>query len=253
MQRSLHGILLGCALAMASIIGLAEPPAPPLALVQDWLLLLGPFPPQGSQEAGSDLAVLLWLQNTRTLEDVARAERGVLISLDSFADVLGRPVEASHFPLTTALLDQASLDLREVLDPLKRHYQRPRPYHSHPVLVPVVVREASHSYPSGHATRGALYAAILAEFVPRQRERLLERGLRLGNDRALAGVHWPTDIQAGQQLGAAFGRAWLEMADHQTLIQAALAAEWAAGAQCQASPPIGPRASRPLPFSRPAG
>jgi acid phosphatase (class A) len=227
MQRSLHRTLWACALAMAWFTpGLARAQASTVALAHDWLVLLGPFPQQESPEAGSDLAVLLWLQRTRTAEDVARAERGVLISLDSFADVLGRPVDVSRFPLTTALLEKASLDLRTVLDPLKRHFQRPRPYHSHPILVPVVVKEVSHSYPSGHATRGALYGAILAELIPQQRALILERGYRLGHDRALAGVHWPSDIYAGQQLGTTFGKAWLALADHQERLRAALAAEW---------------------------
>lgn len=227
MQRTLHRILLSSALAIAwPTPGRTIVPETSPALAQDWQVLLGPYPQAESPEAHADLAVLLWLQKARTLEEVARAERGVLISLASFSDVVGRPVEAARFPLTTALLDQASQDLRAVLDPLKHHYQRMRPYHSHPVLVPVVVREASHSYPSGHATRGALYAALLAEMVPGQRHLILERGLRLGHDRALAGVHWPTDVDAGQKLGAAFGRAWLEAAGHRERLQAALAAEW---------------------------
>lgn len=229
MQLTLHRILLSCALVGAWTLPTgAKAPEASIAPAQDWRVLLGPFPAQESPEARSDLAVLLWLQKTRTQEDVARAGRGVFISLDSFADVLERPVDASRFPLTTALLDKASEDLRAVLDPLKRHFQRPRPYHSHPILVPAVIKEATASYPSGHATRGALYAAILAELVPQQRGLVLERGLRLGHDRALAGVHWPSDVDAGQRLGTAFGKAWLALPDHRGRLLAALAAEWGA-------------------------
>ena len=192
----------------------------------DWRALVGPYPMPGSGGAERDLAVLLYLQQTRTLEDVGRARAGIMIGMSSFADLLDREVDPGRFPHTLAVLDKANNDLRSVLDPLKQHYLRPRPYSSHSELVPAVEKEASHSYPSGHATRGVLYAAILAEFHPERQALLLARGHRLGNDRAVGGIHWPSDVHAGQQLGAAFAKAWLAVPDHRHIVNAAVKAEW---------------------------
>jgi hypothetical protein len=232
MKRSLLKPVLFCAmvaawgfpgLAMVQETSVLEPS---LLVEGDWKALVGPYPLPGSGGTERDLAVLLYLQQSRTLEDIGRAQAGIRIAMTSFADLLDREADPGHFPLTLAVLDRANSDLRGVLDPLKWHYLRPRPFSSHAELVPAIEKEASHSYPSGHATRGVLYAAILAEFQPGQQALLLARGHRLGNDRAVGGVHWPSDVHAGQQLGTAFAKAWLAMPDHRHLVKTAAEAEW---------------------------
>ena len=57
------------------------------------------------------------------------------------------------------------------------------------------------NYPSGHSTRATLYAEVLAEVFPDQRQELLERGREIGWDRVIAGVHYPSDVSAGRVLG----------------------------------------------------
>jgi acid phosphatase (class A) len=84
----------------------------------------------------------------------------------------------------------------------------------------------SPSYPSGHATRGLAYAAVLAELVPERREALLERGRQVGVDRVIGGVHWPSDIEAGQRLGAALVEIWLADPANRRNVDETRAAEW---------------------------
>jgi hypothetical protein len=227
----LKPILIGLLVAAWGFPGLAmvqeaAVPEPCLQVDSDWKALVGPYPQPGSGGAERDLAVLIYLQQTRTLEDVGRARAGIRIAMSTFADLLDREADPARFPLTLAVLDQANNDLQGVLGSLKQHYLRPRPFSSHPELVPAIEKEASHSYPSGHATRGVLYAAILAEFHPERQDLLLARGHRLGNDRAVGGVHWPSDVRAGQQLGAAFAKAWLAVPGHRHLVRTAAEAEW---------------------------
>ena len=234
MKRSILNPILFCVLVAAwgfpglALVHETAAQEPRLLVDFDWRALVGPYPQPGSGGAERDLAVLLYLQQTRTLEDIGRARAGIMIAISSFADLLERKVDPDRFPRTLAVLDKANQDLRSVLDPLKQHYLRPRPFSSHPELIPAIEKEASHSYPSGHATRGVLYAAILAEFQPERRALLLARGHRLGNDRAVGGVHWPSDVHAGQQLGAAFAKAWLAVPDHRQIVDAAVKAEWEA-------------------------
>ncbi|HET9555477.1 MAG TPA: phosphatase PAP2 family protein, partial [Anaeromyxobacteraceae bacterium] len=103
---------------------------------------------------------------------------------------------------------------------------RPRPYEASAQVAPIVERERSASFPSGHATRGALFAALLAELAPGGRAALLRRGAEIGEDRVIAGVHYPSDVAAGQRLGEALARALLAEPAFRAALEAARAAEW---------------------------
>lgn len=59
----------------------------------------------------------------------------------------------------------------------------------------------SPSYPSGHATVGAMMAILLAQMVPERHEALFALGWEMGEDRVVSGVHFPSDVEAGRVLG----------------------------------------------------
>jgi len=221
---------LTLALALAPLAparAMLQEPAAAESVAPDWHAVIGPHPLPGSPEYDGDLAVLLWLQRSRTAQEVARAGAGCRQGLDTFQAVLGSRCEPSARPKTAALLDKAGHDVRQVLDPLKKHYFRPRPFVSHAVLTPAVPPEDTPSYPSGHATRGVVYAHILAELEPARKVQVLEWGHLLGNDRALGGVHWPSDVKAGQALGAAYAAFWMAREENRLLLAEVRAAEWA--------------------------
>jgi len=54
--------------------------------------------------------------------------------------------------------------------------------------------------------RGILWASLLSEVFPGQRDSLMARGKQIGDDRFLAGMHYPSDVAAGQKLGAEIAR-----------------------------------------------
>jgi len=56
----------------------------------------------------------------------------------------------------------------------------------------------SGSYPSSHATRGQLTAIILANMVPEKSAQIYARGREYGENRIVAGVHFPSDIEGGR-------------------------------------------------------
>ena len=61
----------------------------------------------------------------------------------------------------------------------------------------------SYSYPSGHATFGALWARALADADPADATRITAFGRSVGDNRIACGVHYPSDVAAGQKLADA--------------------------------------------------
>jgi hypothetical protein len=88
----------------------------------------------------------------------------------------------------------------------KRYFARARPYHYLPKLVPatnapVIGRPPHPAYPSGHATMSFLYAHLCAECIPKGKDAFFRLATRISLNRELAGVHFPSDTQAGIVLG----------------------------------------------------
>ena len=189
---------------------------------------IGAFPAVGSDEGKADLAIVLWHQRTRTAPEVQRALSEVKLGLGAYASAMGMPLDAGRYPKTVALIDKVGKDIKAVTDGLKVHFMRPRPYQADPRVQPAIEREASPSYPSGHATRGLVYAMVLADLAPDRRDALLAQGRLVGVDRVIGGVHYPSDIEAGQRLGHKLAEMWLADPQNRSLVEGVRATEWAA-------------------------
>ena len=221
-QRRLAPILasilvLGAGLAPLRAQGaaVAAPQAP------DYAALIGPFPQPGSDAAKADLAILLWLQQSRTPDQVRRTQAEVAMPLALFSEVTGKDLASPAFARTRALADDMQMAIRQATGGLKRHFARVRPYLAHPEIQPAIALESSYSYPSGHSSWGMAQATLLAMLEPQRREAILERGRLVGYDRALGGVHYPSDVRAGQLLGSTCAQAWLaEPAQQKRLAEA---------------------------------
>lgn len=233
-RSSFVALALACATALP-----AAQPAPASAAVPvepDWLAVVGLYPGLGTGEGQGELAVLTWLQQVRTPDQVSQAVAESHLTFGCWADVLtsthalgsnrGGGIELADFPMTEALLVQAQQDLQPVLTSLQAIYARPRPYVADPRLTPALPADPSLSYPSTHATVGALYAQIIAQFQGSNRAAIEARGNQLGNDRVTVGLHYPSDVTAGQRLGKAFASYWIDQPGNSQLIKAACAAEW---------------------------
>ena len=171
--------------------------------------------------------IMEWLQHARTQKDVARAQGENHPGLGCFWDVLPADPSLVSRPITVALLDQARRELQPIVTSMQNLYARPRPFVTYPGLTPAITPvSTTPSYPSGHAAMGVVYAQILAQFRPASAEAIRERGRLLGDDRTMAGVHWPSDVQAGQHLGRAFAAWWINQPENRAAIIACCAAEW---------------------------
>ncbi len=173
--------------------------APPVNLMR---LLPAPYA-AGSPQAREELDRMLTIQAERSPELAARARADANASVYRFADALG--AEASfapeHLPRVTALFTQVLEREAAVVEVGKNGFARVRPCRAEPRLKPVVPCPSSGSYPSGHAAFGWAAALVLADLVPERRAAILARASEYAWNRVIAGVHYPTDVEAGRITG----------------------------------------------------
>jgi acid phosphatase (class A) len=130
--------------------------------------------------------------------------------------------DGSH-PRTHELM-YVAYRLSIVLYPFKVRYNRARPAQLSPTLRPLAL-PGHPSYPSGHGFQGWMVALVLAEVRPDARAALLALGERIGVNRVIAGVHYPSDIKAGHRLAEQMLEIAREGKQFQELLAAAKA-EW---------------------------
>jgi acid phosphatase (class A) len=206
-RRVFAGILLG-ALLMLQV-------AAPFALLAeeayltpghpDGIALLPPPPEVGSAEAAADLLEARAVCKGRTPEEEARAKKDASLSFSIFEPAIGPIFQQGKLPKTEALMKKVKAEIGETINIPKDHWKRMRPYQVDPELASGMT-EKSYSYPSGHSTRGTVYALVLAEIFPDKKDAILETGRTIGWDRVLIGMHFPTDVFAGRVLGKAIVR-----------------------------------------------
>ncbi len=156
-----------------------------------------PGPPAlHSPESDQDFATLETLQKNRTAAECARAkEEQSLINPARFFQEPRGPLTEAEAQATLPFINEAMEKSRQVLWDAKNFWSRPRPYITDKKLHPCVKLENSSAYPSGHSGTGELVARILSDVFPSKKEALLARGVEIGQDRLIGGVHHPSDVR----------------------------------------------------------
>jgi acid phosphatase (class A) len=161
--------------------------------------LLAPAPDPASNTQKADLAAVFEAQKTRTQTQVEQAVGDNALSIYRFADILGPDFSAERLPKLDAFFKRVFNDSRILVLTSKDVWDRPRPYVVSTQVETVGERpKAPGSYPSGHAIFGYLSAILLANMVPEKAAALYARGYQYGANRVIAGVHFPTDLEAGR-------------------------------------------------------
>ena len=200
------GVSAAMVIGLAVSLALAADTAP---AKRSWLkksaidvpALLPPPPKADSAEVREELALLEKLQQSRTPEDVARCSAEVKLTMAAFQSVMGDNFTAENLPTVNALLEDAAGNSKSFSKVAKATFNRVRPALADSKLKPAVEPDDEPSYPSGHSTRGMIFAIILAELEPGKKADLLARGQEIGFDRVIAGCHYPSDVAAGRVLG----------------------------------------------------
>jgi membrane-associated phospholipid phosphatase len=111
-----------------------------------------------------------------------------------------------------AALNIAIADVGVACWEAKFHYWYIRPPQLDPELKTVFPAPNHPSYPAAHGCFSTAAATVVAATFPRDRDRLLAFGKEAAEARVWAGIHYRTDIDAGQELGRKVGERTLDRA-----------------------------------------
>ena len=166
-------------------------------------ILLPPPPEEGSAAAKAELAELDRIQQRRSQEAFARADRDFRTRNGTiFAAAIGPGFDLDKLPVTAKLLDDVQKDEDAAASLAKNYFHRTRPWIVDPALNSCSKDDDPHSaYPSGHATMAYAMAVVLASLVPQKAQPIMARAADYAENRLVCGMHRRRDIQAGQVLG----------------------------------------------------
>jgi acid phosphatase (class A) len=168
--------------------------------------LLGDPPAVGSAVQQVELAHILELQAARTPAEEKRCQDEVAVTVFGFTDAIGPWFTEKNLPITAQVMNDAYAQSKVFSKSAKAIWNRQRPPYDDARIKPCVSLDTDGSYPSGHATRSMVWAHLLIAMFPDRTEAILARANQIGDDRVLAGVHFPSDVAAGKILGTEIAR-----------------------------------------------
>jgi acid phosphatase (class A) len=180
----------------------------------DLVRFLAPPPALGSDVMKQDLSELHRLESLRTPAQVNQAQADVRITVFRFADSLDTArFKDAPLPITAKFFERILATTEGIYGKAKQTFQRPRPFLVDSTLHPALDKPSTYSYPSGHSLSGNIIAIVLADIVPEKKAAIFARGWLFAQARALGGVHYPSDLQAGRISAALIAqRLWQDTA-----------------------------------------
>ena len=182
-------------LALFSLPAAAADPSCPDPAVPLSVLLMPP-PKSDSAQTKAELQELLRLQESRTPDQAKHVRDDDHRTLERFLGGIGIKVES----LSASANREA-----------KNTFNRTRPYrlpHNNLHTLKKLSDRDSPSYPSAHATYGAVMGMVLAEMIPEKKEELYKRIQDYGYSRIVSGA-LRGDVYAGNVAGAALAASLL--------------------------------------------
>jgi acid phosphatase (class A) len=199
--------------------------------------LLMPPPQEDGEVTIGELHELQDLQALRTRAQAEHAGDDHKQSIERFLAEIGIIVPDKPPAKPTIALEffKCIYDVTErAVKEVKASFNRIRPY-KYPNNRLHVLKEInghdSSSYPSGHATYGVAIGLILAEMLPEKQTDIIKRIEDYGYSRMVSGVHFRSDVYAGQTVGAVIvaayfksrnGEFWTQFDDAKKNLRAAL-------------------------------
>ena len=120
-----------------------------------------------------------------------------------FGRVMGDKFIPASLPLTTVFVARIGETEDAVVDPVKAHFGRIRPFLNNSDIKPLVKPSTSNSYPSGHTSRSKMMGIVLGIMVPERHDAIFARAEDYAYSRIVGGMHYPDDLVAGRLAGTA--------------------------------------------------
>jgi acid phosphatase (class A) len=177
----------------------------------DYRTLLAPPPAPDSTWDRADQELVKAYQSVDEAR-FASAKNDEVQLFSPFEKAFGRAIDRKSSPVLVGLLDRALLDVDATGAAAKDHFHRPRPFQRMQLErvcdkgdAPKPEEHPLHgaSYPSGHSMHGWAVALILARVDPEKAAALMSRAEEYEESRLICGMHFPTDVQAGQVVAVA--------------------------------------------------
>jgi acid phosphatase (class A) len=166
---------------------------------------LPPPPPAGSAVEKRELKELhaIAARSSKALKAIATHDAKDE-SPDIFNDAIG--FDATAKPQTAKLLQMVMEEEDGDSKAAKAFFHRLRPYAVDPSVracepVKPGKVKAANSYPSGHSSLAFSMGVVLASLIPQKSQAILARANEYAEHRLVCGVHYRSDIVAGQQFG----------------------------------------------------
>lgn len=172
-------------------------------------LLFLPDPPQFmSSEFYNDY---YYYQYGKSLRDTEIGEVAKMYESEPlwavFSSAIGVVISPENTPEIYNLASAAVSDAHKVNTIAKNHFARKRPFaqFNEPSLTPETDEEekTTLSYPSGHTTRGWIFAFSLIAVAPDKTENIMNVAKDYGLSRVICGHHYKSDIDASFMLASA--------------------------------------------------
>ena len=201
----LASLLLPVSLGAAGTDPSCPDPAVPVAA------LLLPPPKHDSAHTKAELQELLRLQELRTPQQIEHVRGDDHRTVQRFLSGIGIKIEqlsASALQFFDCIGSVVEHTVREA----KTTFMRTRPYRLHENKLHTLKKLSdrnSTSYPSGHATYGAVVGLVLVEILPEKKEEIFKRIQDYGYSRLVSGAHFRSDVYAGNVAGAAIAASLL--------------------------------------------
>src|SRR5580692_7804395 len=192
--------LIAASLASAAVVSSAARAADTYYISPseiDLLHILAPPPPPDSPAGKTDLEGVLAAVNSRTEASIKQAQDDDQRTVFRFADVMGPNFRTENLPLTTQLFQHVYQDGNAATLAAKNFFKRTRPFVIDPEIKILVVQPPDFSFPSNHSTFGNEAGILLADMVPENAAAIFARAAEYAHNRVVAGVHFPTDVEAG--------------------------------------------------------
>jgi acid phosphatase (class A) len=171
-------------------------------------------PPPGETVSQAELSELRAITGSASAEHRAFAARDAKDETpDIFNGAIGFDVATT--PQTHKLLQMVAEEEEGDTKAAKTFFHRERPYAVDPSLktcTPIKPGKAATSYPSGHATLAFSMGIVLAQVLPSKSQAILARSKEYAENRLVCGVHYRSDIVAGQQFGTVLALRLMENA-----------------------------------------